>query len=147
MSSEKKNPIEEMIEVLKAVNEAVGGDFKEAEKHEHPTSPEGYESLIPDDLVKKMQEIEKLVDDTKVDMIKFSASLLNSKGRNSYAHLQAVMFLEAHKDLISASYRLAGIHELDKPMIDELAEEDNISPEQFIHNTIHEMAVASVLNN
>lgn len=144
MSSEtnKKNPIEEMIEVLKAV-----GDNLREEEDANPTSPEGFDSLIPDDLVKKMQGIEKLVNETKTDMVKFSAEMLFHQGDNHYAQLQAVMFLEAHKDLVSASARLAGIHHLDKPMIDEFAKDGGMTPDAFIHKTMHEMALASVLNH
>lgn len=142
MSSEKeraKNPLEELIEMLTAVNEAVGGNVKE--QTPPPTSPVGYESLIPDSVMQKVQDVKKAVDELNKETAKMCATMLAKDHKNSYAQFQMVMFMDSHRDAIEAVNLLTKIHELDKPMIDECAKEHGMPTEMFIHSYLARKAM------
>ena len=140
-SNKSKNPIEELIELLTEVNKAVCDMPSNEESETPPTSPEGFESLIPDSVMQKVQEVKKAVDSLNTEVLKMSASVLMKDHKDIYAQFQLVMFMDEHKDLLGAVGRLHSIHELDKPMIVEIAKEQETTPERLIHSFLARKAM------
>lgn len=145
MSSEKKNPIEELIEVLSAVNESLG-DMPQPEPTTPPTSPVGFESLIPDSVMQKVQEVKKVADELNKELLKMTASVLAKDHKDEYAQFQLVMFMDTYAEMREALGRLSHIHEVDKPMIDDVAKEQGMPVKMFIHSFLAQKAMETMLN-
>lgn len=140
----KAEQVKELTELLRHLTEEKDNKVK---VETFPLSPEGYDSLIPDEILKESIELYGKVTEfsDKCTELYIKSANLEEK-MNPLQTFQMTMHMDCIAELKGASQRLAGIHEINVPMLTELAEESGApSVDEYINHYLNMKANEAIM--
>ena len=122
---------------------------KKEENEKPPTKTDGFESLVTEEEFGAILLLKKALDNYLdihnriiVERMEKKESLIE---KGEYANIQYLMLGDCAKDAMKNINLMVGIHTLNKQTIDEMAENDKMSVEDFLHKLMVDMLMKDIL--
>lgn len=122
---------------------------KKSEDEKPPTKTDGFESLVTDEEFGAILLLKKALDNyldihnrINVERMEKKESMIE---KGDYANIQYLMLGDCAKDAMKNINLMVGIHTLNKQTIDEMAENDRMSVEDFLHKLMVDMLMKDIL--
>lgn len=122
---------------------------KKSEDEKPPTKTDGFESLVTDEEFGAILLLKKALDNyldihnrINVERMEKKESMIE---KGDYANIQYLMLGDCAKDAMKNINLMVGIHTLNKQTIDEMAENDKMSVEDFLHKLMVDMLMKDIL--
>ena len=122
---------------------------KKSEDEKPPTKTDGFESLVTDEEFGAILLLKKALDNylgihnrINVERMEKKESMIE---KGDYANIQYLMLGDCAKDAMKNINLMVGIHTLNKQAIDEMAENDKMSVEDFLHKLMVDLLMKDIL--
>ena len=122
---------------------------KKEENEKPPTKTDGFESLVTEEEFEAILLLKKALDNyldvhnrINVERMEKKESMIE---KGDYANIQYLMLGDCAKDAMKNINLMVGIHTLNKQTIDEMAENDKMSVEDFLHKLMVDMLMKDIL--
>lgn len=114
-----------------------------------PTKTDGFESLVTEEEFEAILLLKKALDNyldihnrINTERMEKEVSIIE---KGEYANIQYLMLGDCAKDAMKNINLMVGIHTLNKQTIDEMAENDKMSVEDFLHKLMVDMLMKDIL--
>ena len=114
-----------------------------------PTKTDGFESLVTEEEFEAILLLKKALDNyldihnrINTERMEKEVSMIE---KGEYANIQYLMLSGCAKDAMKNINLMVGIHTLNKEVIDEMAENDKMSVEDFLHKMMVDLLMKDIL--